>query len=72
MALREGLDPDKNNGGRPDLAVYYPSQEVPWRFIEIKIMETGDKLRTDQIKWLQLFADYIAKEAAVQLELRRG
>jgi hypothetical protein len=71
MALREGLDPDKNNGGRPDLAVHFPGQDVPWRFMEIKILETGDTLRADQKKWLQLFASSLGTEAAVLLELRR-
>jgi hypothetical protein len=71
-ALSSGLNPDTNTGGRPDLAAHFPGQEVPWRFIEIKIPERGDKLGEKQTDCLRLFASFFGGEGAVELELSKA
>jgi hypothetical protein len=70
-ALDENLLPDSLTDGKPDLAVHFPSRgDVSWKFIEIKLRGTKDKLKPTQIAWLQLLSDYFGYKAVVQLELR--
>ena len=72
LAIRKGLNPETNNAGRPDLAVHFPKQKTPWRFIEIKIEENRDKLKEKQVDWLKLFAEYFGREASVELTLSKS
>ncbi len=71
MARDKNLEPDSLTDGKPDLAVYFPSlRDVPWKFIEIKLKRTEDKLKPTQIAWLELLSDYFGYEAVVQLNLQ--
>lgn len=67
-ARSAGLDPGKKTAGRPDLAVYFPSEDVKWRFIEMKLPGRKDGLRKDQQKWLNFLASQLGPESAVVLE----
>lgn len=68
-AVARGLTVGGKTKGRPDLAVFFPELPVPWRFIEIK--RGADKLRPDQISWLQLLAEASGKASAIELTLKK-
>ena len=65
FARQRGLDPAGKTNSRPDLAVYFPTEDV-WRFIELKIPEKGDTLRPKQRDWLCLLATHLGPESAVE------
>jgi hypothetical protein len=61
----------KTGPGLPDLAIFAPANKVPWRFVEIKMPERGDEIESDsdQAKWLELLADVLGPECAIELQL---
>jgi len=60
----------KTGPGLPDLAVFAPANVIPWRFVEIKRPEKGDKLSECQDRWLGLLAKVLGSECVIELELR--
>ncbi len=71
LAWDADLDPAGKTNCRPDLAVYFPTEEV-WRFIELKIPEKGDTLSLKQEDWLDLFATHLGPASAVEWVWRQG
>jgi hypothetical protein len=69
-AKKAGLEPGGKTSGRPDLAVHFPSCEIKWRFIEIKM--PGDRLHSPQSEWLRLFARHLGLDSAVVLEFQKS
>jgi hypothetical protein len=69
-AISLDLDPAGKTSGRPDLAVYMPEANMPWRFIELK-KKGKDRLSETQRKWLALIADLLGKDAAVEVSLSK-
>ena len=65
-AVDAGLDNGGKMVGLPDVAVYVPDYQPAWRFIEIKMPERNDKLRTSQAGWLRLLSRFFGEEAAVE------
>lgn len=67
-ARNDGFEHGGMTVGRPDMAVYLPGEDAKWRFIEIKMRTTGDRLKPEQEQWLKLLADIFGEDAAVELE----
>ena len=65
-AVDAGLDNGGKMVGLPDVAVYVPDYQPAWRFIEIKMPERNDKLRTSQAGWLRLLSRFFGEGAAVE------
>jgi hypothetical protein len=64
-----GLEPYKLGYKKPDIAVYCPEKRTKWRFFEVKRVDKGDTLSGDQMKWMELLADYFGKKAVIELSL---
>ena len=65
-AVDAGLDNGGKMVGLPDIAIYVPDYQPAWRFIEIKILDRKDKLRTSQAGWLRLLSRFFGEGAAVE------
>lgn len=60
----------KTGPGLPDLAVFAPTNVIPWRFVEVKRPKKGDILSNCQERWLELLAEILGPECVIELELR--
>lgn len=69
-ATRRGLfQTCKTGPGLPDLAVFVPGGDRPWRFVEIKMPGRGDGLSDEQRRWLELLTEVLGSESVIELEL---
>jgi hypothetical protein len=70
IARKRGIrmGPHREFMGKPDMAVYYSCGDF-WRFIEVKHDRTGEieSWRPYQTDWLQLLAEYLGPQSAVEL-----